>query len=134
VECFAEGHPHQMETNGEGSFQLSDLSNDVRCIYHILTSRVHPVLSYTMITIERARCLYALLTEASIDFSSLVTATMMSVRLTNRGIALPYGALITQITEHARVRIRGMTEFHLEKGPIGACFLNVRNAHLREAE
>jgi hypothetical protein len=37
-----------------GSFQLSDLSDDVQCIYHILTSRVHPVLSHTMITIERA--------------------------------------------------------------------------------
>jgi hypothetical protein len=70
-----------METEGEGSFQLSDLSNDVRCIYHILTSRVHPVLSHTMITIEQAHCLYAFLTEASIDFSSLVIATMMLVRL-----------------------------------------------------
>jgi hypothetical protein len=29
VECFAKGSPHQMETEGEVSFQLSDLSNDV---------------------------------------------------------------------------------------------------------
>jgi hypothetical protein len=29
VECFIEGHPHQMETKGESSFQLSDLSIDV---------------------------------------------------------------------------------------------------------
>jgi hypothetical protein len=79
VECFAEGCPLQMETEGEDSFQLSDLSNDVQCIYNILTSRVHPVLSHTMITIERAYCLYALLTEASIDFGSLVTAMMMLV-------------------------------------------------------
>jgi hypothetical protein len=34
-----------------------------------------------MITIEQAHCLYAFLTEASIDFGSLVIATMMSVRL-----------------------------------------------------
>jgi hypothetical protein len=101
-----------MEIEGEGSFQLSDFSNDVRCIYHILTSRVHPMLSHTMITIERACYLYALLTEASIDFGSIVTATMMSVRLTDWGIALPYGALITRIAEHARVLIRGMREFH----------------------
>jgi hypothetical protein len=76
------------------------------------------MLSHTMITIERARCLYSLLTETPIDFSSLVTTTLMLVRLTNWGIALPYGALITWITEHAGVRIKGMREFHPEKGPI----------------
>jgi hypothetical protein len=63
VECFTEGHPHQMETEGEGSFQLSDLSNDVWCIYHILSSRVHSLLNHTMINMEKARCLYALLTK-----------------------------------------------------------------------
>ena len=87
-----------------------------------------------MITIERARCLFALLTKAPIDFSSLVIATMMSIRLTNWGITLPFGALITQIAEHAGVRIRDMMEFHPEKGPIRVHFLNARNAHLREAK
>jgi hypothetical protein len=29
VECFAEGRPYHMKTEGEGSFQMSDLSNDV---------------------------------------------------------------------------------------------------------
>jgi hypothetical protein len=79
-----------METEGEGSFQLSDLSNDVWCIYHILTSRVHLMLSHTIITIKQARCLYALLTETPINFGSLVTAAMMSIQLIDRGIALPY--------------------------------------------
>jgi hypothetical protein len=79
VACFAEGRPHQMELDGEGNFQMSNFSNDVRCIYHILASRVLPVISHTMITIERASCLYALLTEAPIDYGSLVTSTMMSV-------------------------------------------------------
>ena len=130
VECFTKRHPHQMETKGEGNFQLSDLSNDVQCIYNILTSWVHPVLSHTMITIERARCLYALLTEACIDFSFLVTAMMMSVQLIDQGITLPYGALITWIAEHARVYIKGMREFHPKKGPIGARSLNASNAHL----
>jgi hypothetical protein len=77
--CFAEGRPHQMELEGEGSFQTSDFSNDIRCIYHILASRVLPVINHTMITIERAHYLYALLTETPIDYGSLVTSTMMSV-------------------------------------------------------
>ena len=66
-----------MELDREDSFQMSDISNDVRCIYHILASQVLPVISHMLITIERARCLYALLIEASIDYGSLVTSTMM---------------------------------------------------------
>ena len=93
--CFAEGRPHQMELEGEGSFQLSNFNNDVRCIYLILASRVLSVICHTMITIERARCLYALLTETPIDSSSVVTSTMMFVRLLEKGFELPYGALIT---------------------------------------
>jgi hypothetical protein len=79
VAYFAEGRPYQMEIEGEGSFQMSDYSNNVCCIYHILASRVLPVISHTMITIERAHCLYAMLTEAPIDYGSMVTTTMMSV-------------------------------------------------------
>ena len=123
-----------MEIEGEDNFQLSDLSNDVQCIYHILTSRVHPMLSHTIITIKRARFLYAFLTETLIDFGSLVTTAMMSVELTDRGITLPYEALITRIAEYAGVRIEGMREFHPKKGPIRACFLNASNANLQEAE
>jgi hypothetical protein len=63
-----------------------------------------------MITIERARCIYALLNEASIDYGSLVTSTMMSIRLLDKGFALPYGALITQIVEHFRVDMTGLRE------------------------
>jgi hypothetical protein len=66
VACFAEGCPHQMKLDKEGNIQMSNFSNDVRCIYHILASRVLPVISHTMITIERACCLHALLTEAPI--------------------------------------------------------------------
>jgi hypothetical protein len=110
VACFTKGHPHQMELEGEGSFQMSDFSNDIRCIYHILVSRVLPVISHTMITIERARCLYAMLTEAPINYSSVVTTTTMYVRLLDKGFALPYGALITWITEHARVDMTGLRE------------------------
>jgi hypothetical protein len=62
VSCFTEGCLHQMELEGEHSFQMSDFSNDVHCIYHILASRVLSVISHTMITIKRARCLYAMLT------------------------------------------------------------------------
>jgi hypothetical protein len=68
VACFAEGRPHRMETEGEGSFQVHDFSNEVRCIYRVMMSRVLPVLSPTMITMDRARCLYALSTETSIDY------------------------------------------------------------------
>jgi hypothetical protein len=68
-----------MELDGEGSFQMSDFSNDVQCIYHILESRVLTVVSHTLITKEKARCLYALLNEASIDYGSLVTSMTMSV-------------------------------------------------------
>ena len=79
VACFAEGRPHQIELDGGGSFQMSDFSNDVRCIYHILASQVLPVISHMLITIERARCLYAMLTVAPIDFGFMVTFTMISV-------------------------------------------------------
>ena len=79
VECFIEGRLHQMETEGEGNFQLSDLNNDIQCIYHILTSQVHLVLSRTMITIKEAYCLYTLLIETLINFGSLVTTTMVFV-------------------------------------------------------
>ena len=95
VECFAKGRPHQIELDGEGSFQMSDFSNEVWCIYHILASWILPVISHMIITMEKARCLYTLLIEAPIDFSSLVISTMMSVRLTNKGVALPYRALVT---------------------------------------
>jgi hypothetical protein len=65
-----------MELEGEGSFQMSDFNNDVRCIYHILASQVLLVISHTMIIIERARCLYSLLTETSLDYGSVVTSTI----------------------------------------------------------
>jgi hypothetical protein len=77
IACFTEGCPHQMELDGECSFQMSDFNNEVQCIYHILERQVLPIISHTLITIERARCLYAILTEASIDYGSLVTSTMM---------------------------------------------------------
>jgi hypothetical protein len=85
VECFVEGRPHQMELDGESSFQMSNFSNDVWCNYHILASRVLPIISQMMITIEKARCLYALLTKTPIDYSSVVTSTMMLVRLLDKG-------------------------------------------------
>jgi hypothetical protein len=79
VACFAEVHPLQVELKGEGSFQMSDFSNNVRCIYHILACRVLPIISHMMITIERVRCLYALLIKAPIDYGFMVTFTMMTV-------------------------------------------------------
>jgi hypothetical protein len=87
-----------------------------------------------MITMERAHYLYALLIEASINYGSLVTTTMMTVRHTDKSIVLPYGALITRIVEHVEVSTEGMREVHLEKAPINAHFLNASNAHLQEAE
>jgi hypothetical protein len=134
VACFAEGRPHQMELEGEGSFQMSDFSNDVRCIYHILISRVLLVISHTMITIKRARCLYAMLTETPIDDGFVVTSTMMSVRLLDKGFALPYGALITRITVHFGVDMTGLKEIQPEKGAMGIHFLNTSQAQLREVE
>ena len=77
-----------------------------------------------MITIEQACYLYALLTEASIDLGSLVTAMMMLIGLTDQGITLPHGAQIIHIPDQAELCIRGMKEFRLEKGPIRARFLN----------
>jgi hypothetical protein len=124
VAYFVEGRPHQMELEGEGSFQISDFSNDVRCIYHILASRVLPIISHTMITIEKARCLYAMLTEDPIDYGSVVTTTMMSVRLLDKGFALPYKALITRITEHFRVDMTGLREIQPKKRAMGVHLFN----------
>jgi hypothetical protein len=113
---------------------MSDFNNDVQCIYHILVSRVLPVISHTLITIERARFLYALLTKAFIDYGFLVTSSTMSVQLLDKGFALPYEALITRITEHFRVEMIGLREIQPEKGSMGVLFLNASQAHLREAE
>ena len=105
------------ETEGEGSFQMHNLSNDVRCIYRILVSLILPLLSLTMITMERAHCLYAILTETPINYGFLVTSTMMLVRLADWGTALPYGVLITQIVKYAGVSTSGMKEILPEKAP-----------------
>jgi hypothetical protein len=59
VERFANGCPHQMEMEREGSFQIHNLRIDDRCIYHIMVSQILPVMSLTSIIIERARYLYA---------------------------------------------------------------------------
>ena len=92
------------------------------------------IISHTLITIERARCLYAMLTEAPIDFGSVVTSMMMSVRLLDKGFAFPYGALITWIAVHFGVDMTGLKEIQPEKGAMGVRFLNASQAHLREAE
>jgi hypothetical protein len=86
-----------------------------------------------MITIEKAHCLYAMLTEAPIDYGSMVITTMMSVRLLDKGFVLPYGALITQIAEHAGVDMTRLREIQPEKRAMGVRFLNASQAHLREA-
>jgi hypothetical protein len=134
VTCFTEGRPHQMELNEEGSLQMSDFSNDVQCIYNILASQVLLVISHTLITIKRACYLYALLTEASISYGSLVTFMMMSIQLLDKGFALPYRALITQIAKHFRVNMTGLREIQPKKGSMGVHFLNASQAHLWEAE
>jgi hypothetical protein len=134
VACFAERRPHQMELEREGSFQMSNFSNDVPFIYHILASRVLPIISHMMITIERARCLYDMLIEAPIDYGFVVTTTIMSVRLLDKGFVLPYGALITRIAEHVGVDMTGLREIQPQKGAMGTRFLNASQAHLREAE
>jgi hypothetical protein len=113
---------------------MSDFSNDVRCIYHILASRVLPVISHTMITIEKARCLYAMLIETPIDYGSVVTSTMMFVRLLDKGFVLPYGALITWIMVRFGVDMTGLEEVQPEKGAMGVRFLNASQAHLRVVE
>jgi hypothetical protein len=68
------------------------------------------VISHTMITMERAHYLYALLTETPINYGFLVIAMMMSVQLMDKGIALPYRALITWIAEHVEVPMVGLKE------------------------
>ena len=89
---------------------MSDFSNDVHCIYHILASRVLPVISHMLITIERARCFYALLTKAPIDYGFVVIFTKMSIQILDEGFALPYGALITSIAVHFGVDTIGLRE------------------------
>jgi hypothetical protein len=122
-----------MDTKGEGSFQIHDFNNKVKCTYRMVMSRVLSILRLTMITMDRARCLYALLTEASINYGSVVIVAMMSVQHADSCTVLPYGALITQIIQHAKVDTDGMIELAPEKGTITACYLNASNAHLRDA-
>jgi hypothetical protein len=87
-----------------------------------------------MITIERACCLYAMLTETPIDYGSVVNSTMMSVRLLDKGFTLPYEALITRIAICFWVDMIGLKEVQPEKEAMGVRFLNASQAHLREAE
>jgi hypothetical protein len=87
-----------------------------------------------MIMIGRARCLYALLTKTPIDYGSVVTSTMMSIQLLDKGFALPFRALITQIAECFRVDMIGLREVQPEKGAMGIRFLNTSQAHLWEVE
>jgi hypothetical protein len=114
VTWFTEGRPNRIE--GEGSFQVHDFSNEVRCIYRVVMSRVLLVLSLTMITMDRARCLYTLLTETIIDYGSAVVVTMMSVRHADSCTVLPYGALITRMIQHVEMDTDGMIELALKKG------------------
>jgi hypothetical protein len=116
VECFAEGHPHQIETKGESSFQIHDFNNEVRCIYRVVISHILPMLSHTMITIDRARCLYTLLTKATINYGSVVMVTTMSVWHTDTCTTLSYEALITRIIQNVRVVTECMVELASEKG------------------
>jgi hypothetical protein len=113
---------------------MSDFRNDIRCIYHILASRVLSVISHTMITIEKECCLYAMLTKTPIDYCSVVTSTTMFISLLDRGFALPYGALITRIAVHFGVNMTRLREVQPEKGAMGVRFLNISQVHLREAE
>jgi hypothetical protein len=87
-----------------------------------------------MITIERAHYLYALLTKDPIDYGSVLTSTMMFVRLLDKGFTLPYGVLITWIAVRFKVDMAGLREVQLEKGVMGVRFLNASQAHLQEAE
>ena len=105
---------------------MHNLSNDAERIYHILVN----CISLMMITIERAHCLYTLLTKASIDFGSFVMSMMMSVLLMDPSPALPYRALITRIVEHAKVSTTSIRELALEKAPIGEHFLHACSPHL----
>jgi hypothetical protein len=87
-------------------------------------NRVLLILSLTLITMDRARCLYALLTKVVVDYGFVVTITMMSVWHVDSCIALPYGALVTRILQHARVNTNSMIELAPEKRPITTCYLN----------
>ena len=80
---------------GEGGFHISTLKDNNPCIYNIMVSRIFLEVSLTSITIERAHCFYALLTETPIKFSSFIITTMKGVRMADQITALPYGALIT---------------------------------------
>lgn len=83
-----------------------------------MVSQIFLVVSLTSITIKRARCLYALLTETSIDFGSLVTLMMIAVQLVYQISTLPYRALVTRIAKHAKVFPRDLTELQPSKVPI----------------
>jgi hypothetical protein len=113
------------------SFQIHDFSNEVRCVYHVVMSRVLQILSLMLITMDRARCLYALLTEAAIDYGSIIMVTMMSIRHVDSCTTLPYRALVTWIIQHARVVTDGMVELAHEKKPITKQYLNASNGWQR---
>jgi hypothetical protein len=122
-----------MEPEGEDSFQISDFSNDVCCIYHILPSRVFPVISHMMSTIERAYCLYTLLTKTSIDYGSVVTSTMTFVRLLDGfrvNICCPDHS-DCGVLQGGHDRVEGGSA---REWGMGVRFLNVSEAHLPEAE
>jgi hypothetical protein len=86
-----------------------------------------------MTTIERARCLYALLIETPIDYGSVVTSTMTFVRLLD-GFRVNIWGL-----DHSDCGVLQGGHDRVEGGSarewgMGVRFLNVSQAHLPEAE
>jgi uncharacterized BrkB/YihY/UPF0761 family membrane protein len=71
--------------------------------------------------------------ETSIDYGFVATVAIMSVWHADSCTALPYGALITRIIQHARVETEGMIELTPKKGLINARYLNASDVHLQEA-
>lgn len=116
VEHFIDGQPHQMSVEGEGGFLINALKDKHRLMYHVMISRVLPIKSLAIVMQERDLCLYAFLTRCSIDYGSFVLSTIMGVRLADQATSLPYGALVTQIVEHAVISLAG-EELMKPRGP-----------------
>lgn len=96
-----------MSLSTTGGFKLNDLPVDLRLVYRIIRSRIHPIDSKDPITYEWALYLYAVWAHILINFGTLTMAIMKTIPY-SKSVLLPFKALITQIVEHYDISIEGM--------------------------
>ncbi|GLT70437.1 hypothetical protein SLA2020_425180 [Shorea laevis] len=105
---------------------------EIRFIYRVVASRLHPISSIDPTTLERGCFLYALLEHVPIDFANHAIRVMWNIHCAPSNTALPFEGLIMKIV--GRVGINASTGEDVLKaaGPLNKDYKNKSEAHLAE--